>query len=157
MKMKPIGILCCYAVEDQVLVENLKKHLSSLQHRDDLAISTTIDIEVGKEREQEIHRSFENAQIILLLVSPDFMASDECYKIQTQQALQRKEQGKAVVIPIILRPVQWKNSPFRDLQVLPTNGIPVTSTKWESERSSIYRHRRRNRACRRSNLVNTAS
>jgi internalin A len=61
------------------------------------------------------------------LISADFLASDYCFDIEMKTALERHAAGKAVVIPVILRPVDWKATPFRGLQALPRNGKPVTT------------------------------
>src|SRR6266702_608813 len=54
------------------------------------------------------------------------MASDFCYSIEMTQAIARHDANQARVIPIILRPVDWKGAPFEKIQVLPTSGKPVT-------------------------------
>ena len=66
------------------------------------------------------------AQIILLLISADFMASDFCYSIEMTQAISRHDRNQARVIPIILRPTDWEGAPFAKLKVLPADGKPVT-------------------------------
>jgi hypothetical protein len=74
-----------------------------------------------------IDAHLENAQIILLLISADFMASTYCYGIEMQRAMERHEARQARVIPIILRAVDWKSAPFGRLQALPKDGLAVTS------------------------------
>jgi hypothetical protein len=66
------------------------------------------------------------AQIILLLISPSFMASDFCYNIEMKRALERHERGEAYVIPVILYPALWQDSPIAKLQVLPYDGKPIS-------------------------------
>ncbi|MDV3347678.1 hypothetical protein QGP82_03145 [Leptothoe sp. LEGE 181152] len=61
------------------------------------------------------------------MISADFIASDYCYEIELKQAMEHHQAGKARVIPIILRPADWKNTPFSDLQAFPTNAKPITS------------------------------
>ena len=61
----------------------------------------------------------EDAQIILLLISPSFLASDYCYDIETKRALDGHDKGEAKVIPVLLRPVDWEGAPFARLQGLP--------------------------------------
>ncbi len=63
----------------------------------------------------------------MLLISADFLASDYCFDVEMKTALERHAAGKALVIPVILRPVDWKATPFRGLQALPRNGKPVTT------------------------------
>jgi WD40 repeat protein len=58
------------------------------------------------------------------------MASDYCYSIEMQRAIERHEQGEAQVIPIILRPVYWQDV-LGKLQALPTDAIPVMSSGWQ--------------------------
>ena len=85
------------------------------------------DISAGKDWKCEINNNLNEADIILLLISPDFIDSDYCYGIEMNLALERHNNGHACVIPIILRPVDWEDAPFSTLQVLPTDGEPVTS------------------------------
>ena len=69
--------------------------------------------------EDEITVHLNAAHIILLLISPDFAASDY-YINQMKPAIERHRAGEAFVVPIILRPVNWDSLPFADLQVLPS-------------------------------------
>ena len=66
------------------------------------------------------------ANIILLLISADFIASDDGYGIEVKRSLEKHGSKVARVIPIILRAVNWED-PFGKLQALPTDGKPVTS------------------------------
>ena len=121
-----IEIFCCYAREDQELLRNLQKHLMPLQRQGLITIWSDTDINAGATWEEEIDKHLNTAHIILLLVSPDFMASEYCYSKEMKQAMQRHERGEARVIPIILRPTYWKGAPFDKLQALPANARPVT-------------------------------
>jgi len=118
--MPTVKIFYCYAREDQALRDELEKHLGMMKRQDQ-------NISAGKQWENEIDTHLNTANIILLLISPDFMNSDYCYSVEMNRALQRHEGGDARVIPILLRPVDWENAPFSKLQVLPTNGTPVSS------------------------------
>ncbi|HJW30202.1 MAG TPA: toll/interleukin-1 receptor domain-containing protein, partial [Saprospiraceae bacterium] len=88
-------------------------------------------IQPGQEWEPEIYQQLEAAHLILLLISPDFIKSDFCYAQEMQRALQRHQAGTARVVPIILRPTDWKSAPFSKLQCLPLGGQPVT--KWRNQ------------------------
>ena len=68
-----------------------------------------------------------SAGVILLMVSADFMASDYCWDVEMSRVMERHDVGEAVVIPIILRAVDWHSAPFGKLQALPKDGKPVTS------------------------------
>src|SRR5258708_12893758 len=80
----------------------------------------------GTEWRPQIMHHLQTDQIILLLISADFMASDFCYSIEMTQAMDRHRADQARVIPIILRPTDWKGAPFGGPKVLPDAGKPVT-------------------------------
>src|SRR5438105_130932 len=134
--VSPLEVFCCYARKDQSLLNELKIHLSPLQRRGLITIWSDVDIDAGAVWEEEIHKHLNTAQMILLLISPDFMASEYCYSKEMQRAMQRHEQQEAHVIPILLRPTYWKGTPFAKLQMLPTNAKAVTS--WHSEDEALY-------------------
>lgn len=125
----PVKMFCCYAHEDEALLKKLKTHLRPLQRQGLVDVWYDRDISAGTDWEQQIKERLNTAQIILLLVSPDFMASDYCYSIEMQRAIERHERGEAHVIPIILRPVYWQDV-LGKLQALPTDAIPVMSSGW---------------------------
>ena len=85
------------------------------------------EVSGGKPFAQEIDSHLESAKIILLLVSADFLASDYCWGIEVERAMERHRLEKARVIPVILRPTVWQEAPFGDLQALPRDAKPITS------------------------------
>src|SRR5260221_3901442 len=114
-----VEIFFCYAHEDRTLRNELEKHLSPLK-RSELAITWhDRGILPGMDWKHEIDIHLNTADIILLLISADFINSDYCYSEEMQQALGKHREGKAHVIPIILRPVDWQKTPIGNLQVLP--------------------------------------
>lgn len=83
------------------------------------------DILPGVEWKQEIDKHLKTADIIVLLVSPNFMSSAYCSGEEMQIALRRHEAKEVQVIPVILRPTDWRETPIGKLQALPTNGKSV--------------------------------
>lgn len=83
-------------------------------------------ITVGSELDVEISAQVEQVEVILLLVSPDFLASSYCYDREMLRAMERHEAGDAKVIPVILRPCDWHHAPFGKLMATPRDGKPVT-------------------------------
>lgn len=127
-----IEIFCCYAHEDKPLLQELTKQLLPLVHQGIITLWADTDIGAGMEWEMEIEKHLNTAHIILLLVSPDFMASEYIYSKEMKRAIARQEQGEARVIPVILRPIHWQEAPFGKLQALPEEGKPATSSSWHS-------------------------
>ena len=123
---KAVEIFYSYAHKDQKLRNELEKRLSLLKKNNLIIGWHDRDIQAGKEWEHEINTYLNTANIILLLVSPDFIASGYCYSTEVKRAMERHDSGEALVIPIILRPTIWKDTPFGKLQALPKNSRPVT-------------------------------
>ncbi len=91
----PVKIFFCYAHEDEELLNKLKTHLAPLQWQGLIETWHDRDISPGTEWEEEIKGQLNTAQIILLLVSPDFMASKYCYSIEMKRAVERHDHKKA--------------------------------------------------------------
>lgn len=133
---QPLELFYCYARRDRALCDELNIHLAGL--RNSGLITTWYDGEVvpGTHREQEIETHLESAHLILLLVSPDFIASESCYSKEMGRAIERHHRKEARVIPILLRAVDWKGTPFSKIQMLPSDGRPVTS--WSNRDEAFH-------------------
>src|SRR5947209_12052879 len=133
-----VKIFICYAREDEELLKKLKAHLKPLQRQGLIDVWHDRDISAGTEWEHEINRHLNEAEIILLMVSPNFMDSDYCYGIEMKRAIERHERGEAQVIPIILRHVYWQVDPISKLQALPRDAIPVISSRWHTQDEAFF-------------------
>lgn len=120
------SVFFSYSHKDEALRDQLEVHLSALKR--DGTITTWHDrrITAGDPLGQRIDEQLEHADLILLLVSPDFLNSDYCHDVEMQRALARHAEGSARVIPVILRPCDWQHSPFAHLLAAPTDGKPIT-------------------------------
>ena len=123
----PLQVFYSYAHEDEDLRKALEKHLSLLQRSGLIESWHDRRISAGDEWEDEINEHVRSAQVILLLISADFLASDYCYGTELKIALERHARREAIVVPIILRPVDWSSASFAYLQALPRDARPVTS------------------------------
>ncbi len=139
-----IEVFCCYAHEDEHLLDELKRHLSPLRRQQLINVWHDRDISAGTEWEQEIEKHLNEAHIILLLISPNFIHSEYCYGTEMKRALERHKRGEARVIPVILRPVGgWEKVPPGDiqlgqLQALPKDAKPIISwTDHDEPRAAI--------------------
>ena len=128
---RPINLFFSYAHEDEEMRDELAKHLSIMRRQGIISDWSDRDITAGSEWANAIDDNLNRADIILLLVSPDFIASDYCYDVEMTRALERHDAREAIVIPVILRPTRWQNAPFSKLQALPKNAKPVT--KWNDQ------------------------
>src|SRR5258708_2897532 len=83
-------------------------------------------ITAGEPLDRAISANLETADIVLLLVSPDFLASDYSYEKEMLRAIERHKAGTCTVIPVILRPCDWHDTPFGGLLAAPKDGKPIT-------------------------------
>ena len=122
------SIFFSYSHADEGLRDQLEIHLSGLQRQAIISSWHDRRITAGTDLKNSIDKHLDAAEIILLLISPDFIASDYCYEREMKRALERHERGEARVIPVILRPCDWHDLPFGKLLATPTDGVAVT--KW---------------------------
>ena len=125
--IKSVDIFISYSHKDCKLRDGLETHLSGLKKEKIVRSWHDRKITAGKEWLGEINKHLESARLILLLISADFLASDYCYDNEMKRALKRHEERTARTIPVLLRPADWRHSPFAKLQTLPRSSIPVTS------------------------------
>lgn len=129
-----VKIFVAYSRKDKELLEMLRKNLVILQ-RARLVEQIWYDglIEAGDKWEDTISKSIEDSDIILLLISSDFISSDYCYNVEMKKALQLHEEGRTKVVPIILRECMWEYSDFAQLQALPKNGKAIQGDFWKND------------------------
>jgi predicted ATPase len=122
-----LEIFCVYAQSDvSLLFQELEVHLSLLRRQGLVSLWHERLVAPGTDWKQAIDSHLEQASLILLLVSPAFLASDYCYEVELQRALQRQQAHLARVIPILLRPCEWNQTPLATLQCLPQDGKPMS-------------------------------
>jgi hypothetical protein len=131
----PLRVFVSYAHVDEPMRIELGKHLSVLEREGLVAAWHDRMITPGADWANEIDSAIERSEIVLLLVSADFVHSRYCYEIEMRQALERHRSGLAVLIPVLLRPVAAGAMPFANLQGLPPDMNPVT--EWHN-RDSAY-------------------
>ncbi len=125
--LKSAELFFSYSHKDEKLRDELAKQLKLLERQGLLSSWHDRQIGAGQEWANQINEHARSADIILLLISPDFLASDYCFDMEMRAALERHDRGDALVIPIILRPVNWQSAIFAKLQALPKHGKPVTT------------------------------
>jgi internalin A len=125
----PVRVFCSYSHKDESFREELDTHVKLLVRMGLIDSWNDRRIMPGDDWQDKLDRNIESADVVLLLVSADFLSSDYCYNLEMKRALDRHDAGEAHVIPILVREVVWRTAPFARLQVLPRNGRAVKS--WE--------------------------
>lgn len=124
------SIFVSYSHKDEQFREELEVHLAMLKREGAIDVWHDRRIVAGSEINSTIDVELEHSYIVLLLISPDFLASSYCFDVEVQRAMQLRSQGNCEVMPTILRPCDWQsaNAPFSKLLAVPRDGIPVS--KW---------------------------
>ncbi len=126
---KTLNVVVSYSHKDEAFRQQLEVALKPLVREGSISLWSDHRIDAGSEIDHEIQLQLKKADVILLLVSPDFLNSDYCYCIEMELAIDRHKNDHSVVIPIILRYSDWQKTPFAGLKSLPTDAKPVFS--WE--------------------------
>lgn len=123
----PFRVFFSYAHEDEQLRDQLAKHLSLLERSRKATLICDRGLLPGEEWNPAIASQITSSQIVLVLVSPAYFSSDYCLT-ELALALECHWTRKVIVVPVIMRPVDWSKSLLSDFQALPRNGLPVV--KW---------------------------
>ena len=143
MAEEAIKIFYSYSRKDMDMRNRLENHLAALRKANRISTWHDLQLEAGTEWEPAILNKLDTADIILLLISSDFIDSEYCYGTELKRAITRHQEGTARVIPIILRPCDWNHSdvPFSKLNVLPTHAKAITSWADPEEAFTIVAQR----------------
>lgn len=131
-----IELFLSYSHKDEDFRTGLVEHLAVLRREGLVTAWHDRQISAGVNWKDEIDGHLLSAGMVLLLVSPSFIASDYCYGIELATALERQEKERVPIVPVLLRPVEWSGMPFAVFQALPRNGKPVS--EW-TDRDAAFR------------------
>ena len=124
---RPARIFISHSHLDGAARDRLVTHLTPLRRAGLIEIWHDREIAPGVDWLHEINEHLGTADIVLLLVSADFLASEYCHEKEMEFALKRHDAGLTRVIPVVIRPVDWSGAPFARLQGLPREAKPVSS------------------------------
>jgi tetratricopeptide (TPR) repeat protein len=130
--LRPIKIFLSYSLYDIHMVDTLIKFLSGILHEGSVSVWHDRDVAPGQNWQEEIEYALEEADVILLLISANFLASNHCYT-EMSKSIIRGQEGRNRVIPIMLRYCDVNNSPIGHLQILPKDGKPIAAREDQDE------------------------
>jgi hypothetical protein len=123
---RPLTIFLSYSHKDERLKDDLAAHLSAMRQAGLIAQWHDRKILPGDNWSAEIDENLARSDIFIALVSADFIASNYCWGVELAKALEQQERGVTIVVPVIVRPVDWQRTPLGRFQALPQDGRPVT-------------------------------
>ncbi len=126
-----IKLFISYAHEDEGYKNELEKHLITYKRNGTIESWDDREILPGKEWEEEIRHQIENSQLILFLISPDFISSEYINDVELKKAFDRYRKREVMMIPIIIRPADFSSLEISKFQALPKDGRPIST--WEDK------------------------
>lgn len=120
-------IFVSYSHADENYKDELLKHLAPLVHLNLIESWHDRKMLAGDHIESEITKQLNSSNLVLILVSSDFLNSPYCYHIEMENAVSRHKKGETILIPLILRHCYWQETPFKDLLAATKDGKPVAS------------------------------
>ena len=138
---KSLKLFISYSHQDEALKDNLVKHLEPLKRLNLIDEWNDRKIPAGDKWEKAISSALERADIVLLVISIDFINSKYCYDVEMERALERERNGETVVIPVIARACMWRSSEFARLQATPTDGKAIASWHDRDEALTVVAER----------------
>lgn len=132
-EIQPVRIFIAYSSRDLAYKDEIRKRLKPMIRAGKVTVWDNYDIEGGADWDAEIREKLESSDLILLLLSPDALDSDYFYEVEAPIALERHKTGKAIAVGVLLRPCEFKYTPFEDFaryELLPKKGYPVTDPHW---------------------------
>ena len=129
---RALKVFYSYSHKDSDLINELALHLQPLREEGLIEDWADDEILAGASFNEEIHAKLDEADIVLLLVSIDFLNSDYVRKYELPHILERERQGGACVIPLLARPfANWREHYlFADRQAaLPTGDSAISVRK----------------------------
>lgn len=132
----PLKVFISYSHNDEVALHELEKHLTTLKRENLIDTWHDRKISPGQEWEGQIGSALNESDIFLFLISPDFIASEYCIEKEVRTALDMHDKGDALVIPIIIRPVDWLSTPISKIQALPKDAKPIST--WTNPDQAWY-------------------
>lgn len=133
----PVEVFVFHSPKDAELASELDDHLSLLRKRGTIQSVSTRSTDLGADKAATLDAHIESARVFLVLVSPAFLASDFFGGKELDRALERGARKEALVIPILLKPCDWKTTKLGALQGLPRDDIAVSKRDHDDAFSQI--------------------
>jgi hypothetical protein len=131
---REVRIFVSYSHVDSAVRDKLEVHLAALK-RDGVVTWYDGDMQAGDALDTEIARALRQSHLFVALLSPDYLASHYCWKLEYQRAMGRRARGTLRVVAVVVRPCDWKATTAAGFKLLPTDGKPVS--RWRSQDQAL--------------------
>lgn len=127
-------VFISYSHKDSTVVERLKTHLAPLKREGLIDAWYDRDITAGSSLDDEIRRQLDASDLVLLIISPDFIASDYCFDIELRTAREKSARDELKIVPVIAEPCDWHGT-LGDIKAVPKDGKAISD--WVSQNTAL--------------------
>lgn len=127
MESSAIEIVFSFVDEDLSTYQEIQKHLRVSQRAERFVCWSHRDVEAGQDWAERMRERLEIAPLVVILLSPDYLASDQHYEVEAGIALRRQKEGQAQVVPILVRSCNLTGTAFAPLQLVPADQHPISA------------------------------
>ena len=114
-----LKVFYSYSHKDKEYLQSLQAQLKILERLGKIEVWSDDKILPGERWDDHITHKLQSADIILLLISADFLNSDYIWNTEFKIALERESRKEASIVPIILKKCLWRETPLKALQAIP--------------------------------------
>jgi len=134
---RPITAFVSYSHRDTGEQAELRKHLAPLERQGHLRMWNDARILAGDDWSPRISENLERSQLVLVLLSPDYLASDACSR-ELVRTLELRAAHGVRLLPIVLRACDWQSTPLGGIQIAwgVSTDAPLTDHCWRGGSSS---------------------
>jgi len=120
-----------YAHEDELHLKQLTNRVKGLERQELIESWSDNEILPGMDWDDEIKSQLADADVIIFLISPDFIASEYIHKVELKNAVKRHNESEVIIIPVVIRPCDFSSLEIKKFQALPKGAKPIS--KWEDK------------------------
>ena len=124
-----LKLFISYSHNDEEYIKDFIKHIAPLKTKGLIEDWYDRKIIAGKDYQDQIDNKLEDADIICLFISANFLSSNACME-EKKSAFELMKKKGIIVVPIILSPCGWlDDTELSCLLALPTDGKPTSDFK----------------------------
>lgn len=121
-----VRLVVGFVEADALLFHEFERHLAAIKSSGVILVWHVWEVMPGEDRHSEITRHFAEADLVMLILSADFVSSPECYELLLSLATEKTKSPKSRLVPLLVRPVDLSGTPLDGLKLLPENGQPIS-------------------------------
>lgn len=132
-------VFISYAHDNLDEREELIKHLTVLKRQGLISNWSDKKLIGGEIWDKVIKKKLDDADIVLFLVSSEFLASDYINNVEVEETIKKYHENTVQVFPIILNNCMWEQTKLNSFQAVPSDkGRLKPISEWADKNKAYY-------------------